>query len=87
MSRRVLSIVLGLILISLAALWFLTPVSGMVMEALGLAPPQATRGPAGAAGAPPASANMEIINIALNALNALFGAFGVLLMLRASRAR
>lgn len=84
MPKRALTTVLGIILIAIAAAWFLTPLSEMVSQTItgeAGAPQAASR----SAEAPTANANFEMINMALNGLNALFGAVGILLMLRSAR--
>ena len=71
--------VIGVLLMGLAALWFLTPVSEIVVGALRTEPP-GTRGVGS-----PTPESWEFVNMGLNALNALFGAVGVFLTARGYR--
>ncbi len=78
------SILLGLVLIALAALWFFTPYSAIILDYFGVSSQPAT-GTRGVGVSPPVS--WEAINMALNAANAVFGALGVYLTIRGARAK
>ena len=80
MKRRIQLVIVGLVLISLSAAWFLTPLSEIVLGALRPASPQ-TRGIETVPGA------WDLLNTSLNALNALFGAAGLYLAARGYRLR
>lgn len=99
--RRVFLVLLGILLIATAAVWFFTPIGQEIVADYAPARPAsvaadaelragsaAERGP----GAPrsvsaPAPANMDMLNTVLNGLNAVFGAVGIFLTLRGMRAR
>ena len=71
--------VIGLLLMGVATVWFLTPASEIVLGALRNEPP-GTRGVGS-----PTPESWEFVNMGLNALNALFGAVGVFLTARGYR--
>jgi len=73
-------VILGLLLIGVAALWFLTSVPDMVLSPGAPDAEFSTRGAGGNAGSA-----MQWAEIVFDALNAFFGAIGVFLTLKGWR--
>ncbi len=80
MQRRGL-LIIGLILIAIAAAWFLTPVSDFILARLEPAQEIGERGEE----APPVASSIALFNAALNALNTLIAAIGIFLTARGIR--
>ncbi len=75
-------LIFGLLLIALAALWFLSPVSEIVLQAPAPERELSTRGIGGST-----STFLNWAEVVVDGLNAFFGAFGFYLSLKGWRLR
>src|SRR5215467_7853584 len=72
MPHRWAALLVGVLLLAIAVVWFFTPLGGRLLAALGLTPMYANNPTAG-------PSTYDLINMGLTAANALFAALGAYL--------
>ena len=72
MSHRWTALLLGVLLLATAVVWFFTPLGGRLLATLGISPMYGNNPTVG-------PSTYDLINVALSAANALFAAIGAYL--------
>ncbi len=85
MSGKAITLIVGLVLIALAIVWFATPLDDVVLTRLRPPPPPATATERSLA--PQTQSTLDLLKIALDAANAVIGLIGLAMAIRSARTR